>query len=237
MIQCVHLAGAWILAVAKEVGDEPELIGADISTSMFPPADANWVPPNVQFFEASTLSLPREWTNTFDLVNQRFMIAAFTTDQWRTAVSEIFRVLKPGGKAQLVEVISPSSDAVASGRIDKKYCLHRIADTITRAMDKRGQPFDCAHRIPAYLQEAGFIDVSYVDGRGPVGKYGGEQGLRGAYVLRPIVLMYLRVLKQEGVLGENEIDIDRMTEGIVKEWEEDPGMYFELRATVATKPH
>lgn len=231
---CIYLTGAWILDVAKEVGPKPELIGADLFSTMFPPADADWVPPNIHFLQASTLDLPKDWSGTFDLINQRFMIAAFTLDQWRTVVSEFYRVLKPGGKIQFIEVHGPTPADALAGKFDAKYCFHKFIAPFSHAVEKRGLAWDCAEKLPGILTDSGFEDVFYIDQRGPVGSSGGTQGRRGAKVLEPILDYGLKLQKEE--VGLADEDAKRMKAEVLKEWDEVPGMYFELRAVFAAKP-
>ncbi|OCB87580.1 S-adenosyl-L-methionine-dependent methyltransferase [Sanghuangporus baumii] len=65
--------------------------------------DSADVPSNVKLPEMPSLSLPSDWDGSFDFVNQRLLIGAFTVEQWKMALSGYFRVLRPGGVLQLIE--------------------------------------------------------------------------------------------------------------------------------------
>lgn len=60
-------------------------------------------PRNDNFFSRSRTKLPREWTDSYSLVNQRVLYAALTESQWDSALVEAHRVLAPGGWVQSIE--------------------------------------------------------------------------------------------------------------------------------------
>jgi ubiquinone/menaquinone biosynthesis C-methylase UbiE len=73
-------------------------------------------PKNVRFDLLNVLNgLPYE-DNSFDMIHMRLMIVALRANEWEQVLTEIRRVLKPGGLLQLVE----SDFTVSSnGNIDK----------------------------------------------------------------------------------------------------------------------
>ncbi|CAG8806586.1 1593_t:CDS:2, partial [Gigaspora rosea] len=76
-----------------------KIIGIDISSNQ--PTQIK--PINFEFIKANALEgLPFE-DNTFDFVFQRFLVSGYTTDKWPYVISEIVRVLKPGGFVELCE--------------------------------------------------------------------------------------------------------------------------------------
>ena len=63
----------------------------------FAPIQPKDTPRNVNFVQANALNgLPFE-DNTFDYVFQRFLVVAYPKDKWGFMISELVRVLKPGG--------------------------------------------------------------------------------------------------------------------------------------------
>ena len=91
---------SWILDLLKVAPPGVDIVGIDISSAMFPTD----IPKSVSLYEVSVMSLPPTWDGSFDLVNQRLLIAALTEGQWQRTISELFRVLKPGGSIQITEV-------------------------------------------------------------------------------------------------------------------------------------
>jgi ubiquinone/menaquinone biosynthesis C-methylase UbiE len=91
---------------------EYDVIGLDM-VDMFPTTIR---PKNVRFDLLNVLNgLPYE-DNSFDMIHMRLMIVALRANEWEQVLTEIRRVLKPGGLLQLVE-----SDLTVSsnGNIDK----------------------------------------------------------------------------------------------------------------------
>jgi ubiquinone/menaquinone biosynthesis C-methylase UbiE len=61
-------------------------------------------PSNVTFQKQDVLlGLPFE-DNSFDFVQMRLFLLAFNRSQWQDALKEAYRVTKPGGYVQLLEV-------------------------------------------------------------------------------------------------------------------------------------
>ncbi|KAF5350041.1 hypothetical protein D9756_009186 [Leucocoprinus leucothites] len=99
-------SGHWLLSLAKErdiYNKIPSvyLRGIDISSHMFP--SPSLTPPNTSFSINSITSLPANWSNTISLIHQRLLMAALQAPQWHSALSEMYRVLAPGGWIQLFE--------------------------------------------------------------------------------------------------------------------------------------
>ncbi|RUS15131.1 S-adenosyl-L-methionine-dependent methyltransferase [Endogone sp. FLAS-F59071] len=89
--------GAWMLEMAADY-PRSTFVGIDIA-NVFPISN---VPANCTFFNANVLKgLPFE--EEFDYVFQRFLLLAFTPEEWATSVKEIVRVTKPGGWIELFE--------------------------------------------------------------------------------------------------------------------------------------
>ncbi|KAL5480483.1 hypothetical protein ACEPAI_1753 [Sanghuangporus weigelae] len=86
-------AGTAVLLALESAPETAEFVGIDVSSRMFPADVLN----NMKLFEMSSLSFPSQWDDSFDFVNQRLLIGAFTIEQWKMALSGYFRALKPGG--------------------------------------------------------------------------------------------------------------------------------------------
>jgi len=221
-------SGVWLLDLARSTKPSATLIGTDIAATFSTIAD---VPPNVQFIQQSTLSLPASWTSTFDFVHQRLMIAAFTESMWRQAISEHYRVLKPGGHIQLVE-------AVGRKDLDPLNIWTSFVPPFAAVAKKRGLLGNPNEHLEMFLRDAGFVDICSVIRRGPVGGAAGERGERGMRIMEPVMKMFMDALMAEGGLGiyHSEADAVKAMDEIRKEWDERPGMYVEFRAVLGRKP-
>ncbi|EEB93804.1 hypothetical protein MPER_07496 [Moniliophthora perniciosa FA553] len=93
--------GAWILEIAQELSLSVSLHAVDLAPSLWPSSS---IPSNVHYLVSSVTSLPEEWTNKFDLVNQSLLSGALKAADWPMAVSELYRVTKAGGHVQLCEI-------------------------------------------------------------------------------------------------------------------------------------
>ena len=81
------------MEAAKVLGSEVQIDGFDIEGRNFP----RHPPSNVSFCLASVTELPSAWTNRYKFVHQSLLTAALQKPQWEIALSEIHRVLQPGG--------------------------------------------------------------------------------------------------------------------------------------------
>jgi SAM-dependent methyltransferase len=159
------LTGTWILDASASAPPGTLFYGIDIEDRLLPEKR----PPNVHFIKSSITSLPHEWTRTFDLVNQRLLIAALTREEWRTALAEMLRVLVPGGYLQLGEAGSWKAGPVTARHRELTSALFRA----------RGLLLDCAVHIPLLLREAGFEDIQIEERQIPLGAWGGRDGTEG----------------------------------------------------------
>ncbi|KAJ7219561.1 S-adenosyl-L-methionine-dependent methyltransferase [Mycena pura] len=222
--------GLWVLDLAASVDSSTQMIGVDIETRLFPASP----PKNIQFRVESVTNLPAEWSNTFSLVHQRLLVVALQVPQWPTALSEIYRVLRPNGWVQIAES-TPWHD-------DIEYpawpCLAKLAALYRAVARSRNLYVDCAYDMPKMLEAAGFIDVRSESRMQCMGKWAGENGAamhsNHVGVLRGIKTPVL----QAGGYGlvSSEAEFDALVEGLAKEWEEAPGCDKEFIVFWARKP-
>lgn len=142
-----------MLGLAKTILDTVQILGTytRISLNNFPKT----VPDNVHMSIANSTSFPQEWSNKFDLVHQRFLLTALRRDQWDVALSEIFRVLKPGGVVQVVESSPPESKGPA---MDESYRLTK------EVLDRIGLFAEVAVNLDKLIEHVGFADVKMETG-------------------------------------------------------------------------
>ncbi|KAL1698549.1 S-adenosyl-L-methionine-dependent methyltransferase [Schizophyllum commune] len=137
--------GTWALQAAAQHPDA-EFTGIDIESRNFPIS----LPPNAQFLVEDITALPEDWSDTFNFVHQRLLIAALRAEEWPQAIAEAHRVLRIGGWAQFVEC----STLWLRGPIARRFL------EIYRALyNSRSMLLTCAEDIPQMLEDAGFHDV------------------------------------------------------------------------------
>ncbi|KAK0432275.1 hypothetical protein EV421DRAFT_1850009 [Armillaria borealis] len=111
-------SGAWVLSLAEEVPSSVSLTAIDIQSKIFPES----FPPNVD-----------QWTDTYSLVNQRFLIGALTGPQW-----------------ELVE------GTIISGHMGPFST--KISNLWSALFVHRGLLIDIVKRLPDMLTQAGFVN-------------------------------------------------------------------------------
>jgi hypothetical protein len=200
-----------MLHFAAQVSATIQIQGIDITSSLFP---ANH-PTNIHFSVNSITSLPEYWTSSFAFVHQRFLVTALTSDMWKTAIAEIFRVLAGGGWVECVELLVGPKALPDVGPHSTKVGL--LTGAFTR--DKQ-LLLDCQILIPAMLQEAGFINVHSERRMVPLGRSAGQDGIDGstnfASSSSALKTPILRAAGYGHVHSEEEYDA--MVSGAKEEW-------------------
>jgi SAM-dependent methyltransferase len=145
------------LALAADLGATGEVVGIDASSAMLAVARerASAVPCRVRFSVGDAMALD-EPEGSFDAVRSE------RTLQWivgpETAVGEMARVLRPGGRVALLDTdwstleIDNGDDEVAAG--------------VCEAMrTERNRPFRVGGRLSGLVRAAGFVDVGETSAR------------------------------------------------------------------------
>lgn len=214
--------------------------GIDIQTRLVPVQH----PSNVAFFTHSVTDLPKSWSNSFKLVNQRLLTAALTAEQWKSALRESYRVLVPGGWIQLLET-GPETKSCSGPN------MKRIVDSLIILYGMRGLVPDIQHSIGQLLSEAGFINVQTqtvgLPRPAPVQQQDADSNSMECAAAderdhRKTGLAYIAAAKR-GLLTtgnfESEEEFDKVLEGMEKEWAAWPSARGCLRHwsfTYAQKP-
>jgi SAM-dependent methyltransferase len=169
------------------------------------------------FGVASVLDLPDEWTNKFDFVHQRLLVAALKCDEWAIAIREIFRATKPGGFAELCECTPLKTGC---GPYSRRYL-----DGYREVMKHYDMDFDIVYRIPGLLLEAGFVDVHAEARIVKFGPAGGEDGRRIALTQAGVARGIGGPLAMAGGLGvvSNQNEWEALIDEVEKEWESKEG--------------
>lgn len=178
----------------------------------------------MRFEIGSVLDLPKSWSDEFDLVHQRLLLAGLKVLEWPKAISEDFRVLKSGGYIHLVEVdmrnmaVGPNSS--------------RLLETLKKLFTVNNMDITQAEKLPFLVREAGFDDVQVYDKAwrldGEANKLPRENAIRGHMGLKgPVVRLGL---------FSCEAEFDDMMDGVENEWESTSGKPLILHVITGKKP-
>lgn len=214
-----------MLEFASEVSDQVEIQGIDIASRLFPAS----YPANVHLSTQSIISLPIDWTSKYAYAHQRLLLGALTIDMWKSALSEIFRALKPGGWVELVET---------SGRIPHVGpCSIKLESMKFALYAHKNLLVDHKKQLNGLLVGAGFVDINCIDHPVPIGESAGEHGLDARTNFTDVVSAMKTPMLNAGGFGlvvteeEFEQDIINMKE----EWKQSDGT-IEVFTYYAQKP-
>ncbi|KAJ5728698.1 uncharacterized protein N7483_003206 [Penicillium malachiteum] len=151
VLDCGHGAASWAVDVAEQ-HPNCEVIGVDIAPHMSP----DDVPENL-WLQVDDLN--RAFTfpsNHFDLVQSRLLATGLHRARWPSFTRDIFRVLKPGGWVQMIEIYyNVQSD---NGAITDEHALRRWSKQYMRALEDR-KDLRIGSKLRTLLTEAGFEEV------------------------------------------------------------------------------
>jgi len=205
------------------VPESVEICAADVSPANFPPHH----PPNVHFSLASVTSLPSEWSGKFDLINQRLLFGALLSKEWPTALSEMYRVLKPGGTVQLIEMDPrfpvPETPTASQAR-----------EIMRKVFDAHGLELGVVVQLAALLHAAGFVDVVSEKKQMPMGKLWGEIGMQGSSSLGGAMRNIATSVARSGAAASEE-EYRELVGKIETEWDVH-GNQYPGQIAVARKP-
>ncbi|RWA09821.1 hypothetical protein EKO27_g5297 [Xylaria grammica] len=145
--------GLWLreLKSSTAIENPHTYIGTDINESFFP-----FPPPRNLFFHVQSITRPwpDNWHGTFDYVHQRLTLPGAGPVPIATCVSNLARLVKPGGWVELMEAdfTGSSSNGPAAKLFEK--LMAKFLDTI-------GVGFTYARTLPSLLENAGLENVQH----------------------------------------------------------------------------
>ncbi|KAK3353564.1 S-adenosyl-L-methionine-dependent methyltransferase [Lasiosphaeria hispida] len=151
ILECGSGSGSWAAQVAEQ-HPECEVIGIDV----FPYPVADDLPANVEF-QVDDLNSPSTFpSNYFDLVHSRMMAGGIDTTRWLGYMSDILRVLRPGGWCQMVEIyFNAQSD---NGTLTSNHALQVWSQNYMQSIQPYKDP-RAALRLQSWMTQAGFVEV------------------------------------------------------------------------------
>ncbi|KIK57589.1 hypothetical protein GYMLUDRAFT_46149 [Collybiopsis luxurians FD-317 M1] len=221
--------GLWALEFSeqnKEEGIVLDMECIDISDKQFPATH----PSNVHFSVHSVVNLPAEWSGTFSYAHQRLLVGAMNDLRWRKAVSELFRVLSPGGWVELLEHDEKDSDFGVGP------CSKKLESLILAMYAERGIISDLGTYLPSILAEVGFVDVRREARQVTIGR-SGETGYRSEDWRDLWKGTKVHVLSAGGYgLVTTEKEYDELLEGSTDEWNNSDKAVSTFYTILARKP-
>ena len=214
-----------MLEFATQIPDTVEIQGIDIASRLFPQT----YPPNIELSIESITSLPADWSCTFAYVHQRLLLAALTIDMWKSALAEIFRVLKPGGWVELVETTSriPHVGPCSIKLNSMKFALYAHKNLLV----------DHKKQLRGLLLGAGFVGIECIDHPVPVGESAGESGREARTNFTNVVSAMKTPMLNAGGFGivATEEEFDQSVMKMKEEWKRSEGV-VEVFTFCAQKP-
>jgi ubiquinone/menaquinone biosynthesis C-methylase UbiE len=153
--------GGWTLDTAFALPDT-EVAGIDISKTMIDYARARALSQGLKnaSFEIMNITQPLEFaTDTFELVNARFLIGVLKREQWPALLAECMRILRPGGILRLTETLNYGVTTSPSYELFFRLCgraLYRAGYGFSIYEDS----FDMTPALPRLLRKSGYENVT-----------------------------------------------------------------------------
>ncbi|KAF4973850.1 hypothetical protein FZEAL_9196 [Fusarium zealandicum] len=99
ILDCGCGPGDWAMQVASQYPDA-EVLGIDVSPHMIPEN-----PPDNMELQVDDLNSRFTFrSNHFDVVHSQMLAGGINANRWRSYIRDVFRVLRPGGWVQMVEI-------------------------------------------------------------------------------------------------------------------------------------
>ncbi|CAP70369.1 uncharacterized protein PODANS_3_4520, partial [Podospora anserina S mat+] len=174
ILECGSGSGAWAIEVAEQYpecevrmacfvsgvaypsGVSGENLSTVIGLDIYPYPVPEDIPDNVDF-QVDDLNSPSTFpSNHFDLVNSRLMSGGIHVDRWTNYLSDIYRVLRPGGWCQMVEIYyNAQSD---NGTLTANHALQVWSQSYLQSIQHYKDP-RVALRLQTLMTQAGFVEV------------------------------------------------------------------------------
>lgn len=144
----------WLLDLSKSTHPTAQLVGTDIAPEQFP--DEKALPHGMSLQMQSIFDpWPSDWDGSFDLVHQRFVLAACESlEQAQEAVNQLASLAKPGG---WVEIHEGNMMVIQEG--PGHEAMSRFRDLAVGVWKSLGKMPDPGVNVAEWLQNAGLQGV------------------------------------------------------------------------------
>lgn len=217
--------GIWALEMASEQLN-CKVIGLDLR----PPSEQQGKPKNLNYHEADITEIWPLESNSVDFIFQRNMGQSIQKDQWSHVLSEMLRVLKPGGTIELVEA----------------DLIHHNPGPVQRAFDEfyqnqcaeNGLDFAFTGIINKELEAIGFSELDHRTLDIPIGEWPQDSELKQfGFINKEIQKAFLRNRKSFYVSkwGITPEDYELAVQEVLTEFEDYHG-FSRFNCWIAKKP-
>ncbi|KAF3906218.1 hypothetical protein ABW20_dc0101622 [Dactylellina cionopaga] len=151
VLDCGYGSGAWAIEAAEQY-PEAEIIAVDISPHLKP----DETPGNL-WCQVDDLNEPFNFRpGEFDFVHSRLVAPGINKSRWPGYVKDCFKVLKPGGWLQMVEIyFNVQSD---NGTLTEDHGLRRWSKTFLEVYEDK-KDLRAPTRLQPLMEGAGFVEV------------------------------------------------------------------------------
>ena len=213
-----------MLEFTSEIPDNIQIDRINITPRLFPQS----CPPNITLSIHSITSPPLSWDSRFIYVHQRLLMAALTTTMWKSAISEIFHTLRPGGWVELYEM----------GKLPEVGPYSTKMEGICKALwNHKELMYDHEDELPVILAEVGFTQIQVEHRVLPMGRSVGQYGVDGNKDLMDVMYAMKTPVSKAGGLGfvSDEEEYDEVVAKTSEEWYENNALQDTFTFT-ARKP-
>ncbi|KAI9247697.1 S-adenosyl-L-methionine-dependent methyltransferase [Phascolomyces articulosus] len=218
--------GIWALEMASQHA-QAQVLGLDIR---LPPEQNLASMKNLRFIRTD---IHERWPMSdaaVDLIFQRNMANHIKKEQWKTLLEEMYRVLKPGGSIELLELDPCHHNP---GPVQKTF--EEFSRTHWEELEL---DYDFSNAIKGYLEQVGFEVIEQRQLDIPIGEWPEESELKQfGFINKETQKAYLRNRKQELInkWGIPTEDYDLAVQEIMEEFEEYHG-FSRFTCWMAKKP-
>ncbi|KAK1997155.1 UMTA methyltransferase [Colletotrichum falcatum] len=153
ILECGFGTGDWALEVAQQ-HPSCEVVAIDICPHIWPDEARTPTNLNLQVDDLNArFTFP---SNHFDLVHSQMMAGGIHSNRWTDYIRDTFRVLRPGGWCQMVEIyFNAQSD---NGTLSQNHALRRWSRRYLDSMQPYKDP-RAPLQMQSWMQSAGFDSV------------------------------------------------------------------------------
>jgi len=174
-------SGDLTFQLARHVGREGKIYGVDFSTNLLASAQKKaekyYPQPSITWIEADVLNLPFA-DNQFDVVTMGYGLR--NVQDIPLCLQEIYRVLKPGAKAAILDFHQPSNELV---RLLQKWYLDNLVVPLATNLGLKEEYAYISPSLDRFPTGSKQVDLAQQAGFYPVKHYPIANGMMGVLIV------------------------------------------------------